>query len=172
MHLGLRINLKRFLLLLLFLFLLLLLLLLLLLSYCNSARIFDFFTGSCQADLPFTTFVHFFKLITLISFRTSSCHLFLGRPLDFFPIGLHSAIFLTFLYSSILCKWPHHFNSWAFMDVSVLDPPINLFDSWLFLILHPSRSWKGPKLFFRILLSKIIKYFISLSVKVQDSTVI
>jgi hypothetical protein len=43
-----------------------------------------------------------------ISFRTSSRNLFLGRSLDLFPIGLHSKILLTILYSSILCtrKWP------------------------------------------------------------------
>ena len=113
---------------------------------------------------PLTSFSH---PVLLISFRTSSCHIFLGPPLDLFTIGLHSKILLTILYYYIPCQWPHHFNIWAFMDLSMLAPPINLFNSWRVLILHPSVSWMEPKIFFRILLSKSLNnWYPSLS-KVQ-----
>ena len=104
---------------------------LLLLSSYNPLWAFDFSTWSCQDVLFITKFVQFFTPNTLISFRTSSCHLLLVCPFDLFPIGLHLKILLAIPYSSILCKWPHHFNLWASKHLIMLAPSINLFNSWL-----------------------------------------
>ena len=129
----------------------------LLLSSHNPLWGFDYSIRSCQAHLSITTFVQFFTSKTLIPLRTSSHHLFLGCPLDLFPIGLHSKILRAILYSSILCTCPHLFNRLTVTNLTMLAPPINLFNSWLVQILHPSLSWRRPKIFLGILLSKIIK---------------
>jgi len=94
----------------------------LLLSFYNPLCVFDYSTRSCQAHLSITTSVQFFTLNTLISFRTSSHHLFLGCPLDLFPIGLHSknppyhSILLHPMYvappfQSFGCYEPQHVSS-------------------------------------------------------------
>jgi hypothetical protein len=92
--------------------------------FCDTT-LYGFLTSSAdhaRPICPITSFVQLFTSNTLIS----SLHPFLGCPLDLFPTGLHSKIHLTILYSYILRKWPHHFNFWAFMNLTMSAPPINL----------------------------------------------
>jgi hypothetical protein len=80
----------------------------------------------------------------------------LGTLLISFPLDAIKKSTLLFC-SLPSCQSPHHFNLWAFINLTLLTPPINLFNSWLVLILHPSLSWTGPKIFIRILLWKVVK---------------
>jgi hypothetical protein len=96
------------------------------------------------------------------SFCILSFHFFFGRPLDLFPMGFHSVIFLTVFVFSIQLRFPHHFVLCALMYLTVSSPLSSFSSSSLFLILLPSSGSTVPYILHTICLSNTISLHLPL----------
>ena len=107
----------------------------------------------------------------LLSFLPSSCHLFLGLPLNpVVPKFIYNTL-LGILFSSILCTCPNHHNLFNLI-VSIVVGFLTL--AWLSLLVNIlqfsfSLSYTRPKILLYTFLSKMFNCFLSLFVSVPVS---
>jgi hypothetical protein len=102
------------------------------------------------------TLLQFFTPKILMSCHTRSSHLNLGLPTFLAPSGLVLSTFLIILFSLARIMCPAHSSLFTYINPMMPGSLNSLYSSWLYLFLHGPFSSTGPKIYLRILRSKIL----------------
>ena len=112
---------------------------------------------------------HLLTFISHRSFSTSSSHLNPSLPLRPLMSSLLPNIFLTVLPWSILTTCPIHSNLFSLISAAMSRPLYISLSSWLVIILQIPYSTTGPNNLLNILLSNVLRLFISIPIKAHVS---
>jgi hypothetical protein len=90
-----------------------------------------------------------------MSSHTHSSHLSFGLP-TYLISGLVLNILLMILFSLSRITYPTHLSLFSFIYRIMSGSLNSLYNSWLYLLLHVQFSSIGPKIYLKILLSKVL----------------